>query len=53
MNTTTLIILNGLGALALLASLALVMLVGHRVAGEPLEAELRLDREEPELERAA
>jgi hypothetical protein len=64
MTITTLTILNGIVALALLAGLALVMFGGHRAAGseragtghwsDPLELEPALDEsDEPELKRAA
>jgi hypothetical protein len=63
MNTTTVILLNGILAVGLLAALALVMYPGHRVAGlperaaatrlsRPLEPDLLPDVN-PELERAA
>jgi hypothetical protein len=63
MNTTTVILLNGILAVGLLAALALVMHLGHRVAGlpesaaaarwpNPLEPDL-LPAADPQLERAA
>jgi hypothetical protein len=63
MNTTTVILLNGILAVGLLAALALVMYLGHHVAGlresaaapllpRPLESD-RLRAVDPELERAA
>jgi hypothetical protein len=62
MNTATIIILNGALALGFLASLAAVMLAGHRAAGseqagsghwaEPLQLE-GSRRVESDLERAA
>jgi hypothetical protein len=63
MNTTTVILLNGFLAVGLLAALALVMYLGHHVAGLPQSgAALRLPRPlesdrphaaDPELECAA
>jgi hypothetical protein len=62
MTITTILILNGVLALGLLAGLAVVMLAGHRVAGSEHEGSghwtepLRLDdsrRVESDLERAA
>ena len=63
MNTTTVILLNGILAVGLLAALTLVMYLGHRVARfsesavaarrpHPLEPDL-LTAADPELERAA
>jgi len=64
MTITTILILNGIVALGLLAALALLMYAGHWAAGsdrvgtghwtEPLEPKLvRATGDEPELERAA
>ena len=62
MNTTTLIILNGMLVLGLLAALGLVMSVAHRAAGSDRAGgghwtdPLRIDdsrRVESDLERAA
>jgi hypothetical protein len=63
MNMTTIILVNGIFAAGLLAVLAAVMAMGHRVASSkssgahwarPLPAELvQSDPEQPVLERAA
>jgi hypothetical protein len=64
MNTTSILILNGIVAAGLLTLLALVMVMGHRIAGskaarvarcsKPLELEIVRTRPvRPELDRAA
>lgn len=64
MNTTSILILNGIVATWLLTMLALVMVMGHRIASskaarvarwsQPLELEVVQARPvQPELDRAA
>jgi hypothetical protein len=64
MNTTSILILNGIVAAGLLTLLALVMVMGHRIAGskaarvarwsQPLELQtVQAKPVRPELDRAA